>query len=518
MIMDGDRSVDPAMIAVPARSRVRANVIANYVGRGWATVIGIVCLPFFLALLGREAYGLIGAFAVVQAWALLLDFGLTPTLNREVVRARAGIRSWRSLADLVHTIELLLLALGLLITIIMAVAAPTLATVWLKPDRLSSHSVAQAIAMMGALAAMRWVEQVYRGALQGGEDQVWLNVVQTATETARWLGALAVIALVRADVLLFFGWNVIVSLVSVLLLRRRMHIFLGERAPGPAQLNLTELHAVRAFAGGMFLSSILVFLLTQADKLIVGSHVSLADFGVYALAATAASGLLQLVQPMTVAILPRLTTLVEARRPNELTAMFHAASQWLALMVLPIGLLVIVLPERALLAWTGQAGVAVSGTSVLALLMTASVLNALANPPYMLQLAHGWTSLTNKVNAGAVLVAVPVMNWATVRYAGPGAAATLVALNLVALTVTSLIVMRHLLPGQIPRWLFRSVLAPCMVGAGVLGAFRIVAPTGAGRWRAIADLALAGGVAAVAILCVLPSPRQSVFAYLRRRR
>ncbi|WP_445191796.1 lipopolysaccharide biosynthesis protein [Sphingomonas sp. Tas61C01] len=516
--MDDNRSADSATMAVPARSRVRANVIANYVGRGWATVIGIICLPFFLALLGREAYGLIGAFAVVQAWALLLDFGLTPTLNREVVRARSGMRSWRSLSDLVRTIELLLLALGLLIAIVVTAAAPMLATVWLKPDKLPTDSVAYAITIMGVLAAMRWVEQVYRGALQGGEDQVWLNLVQIATETARWAGALAVIALVRADVLLFFGWNVLVSLLSVLLLRRRMNAFLSQHVSEPARLSLTELHAVRAFAGGMFLSSILVFLLTQADKLIVGNHVPLADFGIYALAATAASGLLQLVQPMTVAILPRLTTLVEARRPEELVAMFHAASQWLALMVLPIGLLVIALPERALIAWTGQAGVATSGASVLALLMTASVLNALANPPYILQLAHGWTALTNKVNAGAILVAVPVMNWATVHYAGLGAAATLVALNLVALTVTSLFVMARLLPRQILPWFFRSVLAPCLAGAGVLWAFRCVVPMGIGRWRAIADLVLAGGTTAAAILCVLPLPRDRMLAYLRRHR
>ena len=204
-----------ALIGSPA-SRMRVNVIANYVGRGWATIVGLLCLPLFLLILGREAYGLIGAFAVIQAWALLLDFGLTPTLNREIVRARTGARSWQSLADLVRSIELLVVAVGGGVALVVLLAAPILVGVWLDPRELSVALVAHAIAMRGILAAVRWIEQVYRGAIQGSEDQVWLNLAQAGVETARWGGALLVIRFVDANVLLFFGWNLVVALASVL--------------------------------------------------------------------------------------------------------------------------------------------------------------------------------------------------------------------------------------------------------------------------------------------------------------
>lgn len=495
---------------------MRANAVANYVGRGWTTIIGLLCLPLFLLLLGREAYGLIGAFAVIQAWALLLDFGLTPTLNREIVRARAGMRSWQSLANLIRSIELLVVVVAAAIGLVVLLAAPVLATIWLEPRELPVALVAQTIALMGALAAVRWIEQVYRGAIQGAEDQVWLNLVQGGVETARWGGALLIIQFVDANVLLFFGWNLVVAFVSALILRRRMGKLLRSYASVSARLDLRELRNVRRFAGGMFLSSLLTFLLTQADKLVVGSYAPLADFGIYMLAATAAAGLLQLVQPMNVAILPRFTALVEARRSDELAGAFHASSQWLAAIVLPVGLLVVLLPERALMAWTGQPDIAASGATVLSLLMLASLLNAFANIPYMLQLAHGWTSLTNKLNATVIVVMLPVMIWATKANGGTGAAATLAGLNLVSLIVLSWLVLARLLPRERLRWVARAVLVPALLGACVAISLRWMLPEAEGRAIAILHLGIGFVAIALPILASLPVPRKSLLAYLRR--
>lgn len=500
-----------------ARSSVKMNAIANYLGRGWATVVGIICLPLFLHFLGREAYGLIGAFAVVQAWTLLLDFGLTPTLGREIVRARTGMRTWHSLVDLVRSVELLVVGLAALAVTVVWFMSPVLATLWLHPKELPIETVAGAMAIMGLLAAMRWMEQVYRGAIQGSEDQVWLNIVQAAVESARWLGALLVVRFVAADILWFFGWNILVSATSVALLRRRVTGFLREHAARPARPRLRELHNVRTFAGGMFLSSILAFLLTQADKLIVGSFVSLADFGIYALAGTAAAGLLQLVQPMNVAILPRLTALAEARDQTALRAGFRTAAEWLTLIVLPIAVTIAVLPERALLAWTGQPEVAASGASILSLLMFANLVNAMGNVPYMLQLAHGWTSLTNKVNAGVIVVLLPTMIWATRTFSGVGAAGVVTVLNVVSLMIVSWLVLSKLLPGEFSHWFVRTVLFPIVTALGIAGALRYTFPATLDRAHAIAQLCLAGASIGLPLMAFLPHPRATLFALVRRR-
>jgi O-antigen/teichoic acid export membrane protein len=500
------------------RSRARANAIANYIGRGWATIISLFCLPLFLSLLGREAYGLIGAFAVFQAWALLLDFGLTPTLNREIVRARAGMRSWQSFSNLLRSTEFLIVFLASIIVLVVYFAAPSLAAIWLKPQHLPMQTVVNAIVMMGILAAVRAAEQVYRGAIQGFEDQIWLNLVQAAIETARWIGALAVIRYVDANVQLFFAWNLFVSAVSVSVLRWRVNSILRRHAPQKARISGRELHNVRGFAGGMFLSAALTFFLTQADKLVVGSYVTLADFGIYALAGTAAAGLLQLVQPMNVAVLPRFTALVESRERVELGEAFYTASEWVSAIVLPVGLLVIIFPEKALMAWTGLPAVASSGAELLSLLMLASVLNAMVNMPYMLQLAHGWTSITNKMNAVAILVLLPVLIWATKTSGGVGAAAAMAGLNAITLVIISALVITRLLPGEFFRWFARVVVLPVLLGAVVAIGMRLSMPAIADRAGAIAQLSISAIAIGIVVFASLRRPRNSIFEYLGGRR
>jgi O-antigen/teichoic acid export membrane protein len=495
-------------------SRVRVNAIANYLGRGWATIIALVCLPLFLEPLGREAYGLIGTFAIIQAWALLLDFGMTPTLNREIVRTRSGARDWQSLFDLLRTVECVVIVIGAVLTLCIVLIARFLATEWLSPHELPGETVIRSISIMGVLAASRWIEQIYRAILQGTEDQVWLNVVQSITETFRWFGSLLMIYLVHRSIEAFFLTNLLVSLVSLWVLRSRVMKGLRQYGRERATFSVRELRSVRGFASGMFLSSVLAFLLTQIDKLVVGNFVSLADFGIYALAGVAAAGLMQLVQPMTIAVLPRFTALIEAHRREELATTFHKSSQWLTAIVLPVGLTIAAFPARSLLAWTGQADVATSGSMILSFLMLGSMFNALLNLPYMLQIAHGWTMLTNTINLAFLVIFLPILIWLTKSYAGVGAAAAIAALNLASLIAMSVPVLRRFLPNELPLWFGAAILAPTLVATVITFCIHLALPEAHSRFEAFVHLAGAALLIGSGVFLCLPWPRSRVHSWV----
>ena len=53
-------------------------------GQGWTAIMGIIFIPFYIKYLGIELYGLVGFFAILQAWFLLIDMGIVPTLSREM--------------------------------------------------------------------------------------------------------------------------------------------------------------------------------------------------------------------------------------------------------------------------------------------------------------------------------------------------------------------------------------------------------------------------------------------------
>ena len=66
--------------------------------------MGVVFVPVYIHYLGIESYGLIGLFALLQAWLTLLDMGMTPTLSREMARFTGGSSDGQSLRDLLRSV------------------------------------------------------------------------------------------------------------------------------------------------------------------------------------------------------------------------------------------------------------------------------------------------------------------------------------------------------------------------------------------------------------------------------
>src|ERR671937_379537 len=114
---------------------VRANIAANVAGQAWAVLLSLACTPFYIAILGVEAYGLIAFFVVVQSILQLLDLGLGSALNREIARSGGTISA--ELADLIVTAERWYWLLGLLIAAVLFAGLPPLVRWWLNPNAIA---------------------------------------------------------------------------------------------------------------------------------------------------------------------------------------------------------------------------------------------------------------------------------------------------------------------------------------------------------------------------------------------
>src|SRR5688572_20783241 len=116
--------------------------------------MGLVFLPLYIRYLGVEAYGVIGLYAVLQAWLSLLDFGMTPTLNREMARYTAGAYDTQSIHNLLRSIESICFPFAALIGAGVWLASDWLASDWLRSDQLPVTDVANAIAVMALVVAL----------------------------------------------------------------------------------------------------------------------------------------------------------------------------------------------------------------------------------------------------------------------------------------------------------------------------------------------------------------------------
>lgn len=92
---------------------LKKNIFANYVSQIYVTIIGIVMVPMYVKYMGAEAYGLVGFYAMLQAWFQLLDMGLTPTMARETARFNGGESEAINLRHLLRALEVIFIATAL---------------------------------------------------------------------------------------------------------------------------------------------------------------------------------------------------------------------------------------------------------------------------------------------------------------------------------------------------------------------------------------------------------------------
>src|SRR5215203_1574448 len=123
----------------------RINVVASLISTLWVAALSILFLPLYLRYIGIEAYGLIGIFTSIQAFITLLDFGISPTLNRELSRLSASPSSSQEMHDVKRTLEVPNWLLASAVAISLAIIAPLAANYWIQPKNLSVGTVTQAL-------------------------------------------------------------------------------------------------------------------------------------------------------------------------------------------------------------------------------------------------------------------------------------------------------------------------------------------------------------------------------------
>lgn len=493
---------------------LKKNVIANYLGQGWTALMGIAFVPLYIEYLGMEAYGLIGVFAILQAWLTLLDMGMTPTLNREMARYTAGAHTAQSIRDLLRSLEVICFAIAAVCGMVIWLASAWLSTHWLQAEKLPVEEVAQAISIMGFVVALRFVESLYRGAILGLQKHVLFNVVNALLATLRGVGVLGVLAWISPTIEAFFLWQGIVSILAIAILAAVAYRHLSSPEK-PPEFSRDALKEVWQFARGMMAITFLSLLLMQTDKVLLSRLLALESFGYYTLAASVCGVLYLLVTPIAQSFSPRFTELVAQGETAVLTRMYHQAAQLVAVLVVPAALVLIFFGETLLVVWTGNASLAHEAGPLVALLAIGWMFNALMNPPYMLQIAYGWTSFAVWMNVIAVMLLVPAILFITPRYGAVGAASVWAVLNASYVLIAIHFMHRRLLIEEKWRWYLHDIFSPFISAAGIVAVSWMVHPLALNKISEAAWLVATGTAALGASTMAAPLLRMRVFKWIK---
>lgn len=472
---------------------LRINILSNYAGQLWMAVMGVAFLPLYIRILGMEAFGLVGLMLSFQSILQLFDFGIGGATNRELSRRVHDPALANSARDLVRTSEIVIWLLTLVVGMLVWACSGLMADHWLHLQSLDRSEASSALATMGIAIALLWPSMFYANCLSGLEQQPALNLINAVFATLRYAGVVPVLLWVSSSIEAFLWWYALVgagqSLTTAVAVWRALPP--GHRR---ARWAADELRNNRRFASGLFATGILALGISQLDRLSLASLRPLDELGYYTLALSVAAGLGRMVQPMFNALYPRFSRLVTRRDEKTLRELYHLSSQYLAVVIAAVTMVLIVFAREVLLLWTGDANLAGKVALPLAILVAGSALNGLMNIPYALQLAHGWTRLAMGLNAASFVLGLPFCLWAVQVHGTTGAALLWLLANLASVLFGIPLMHRRLLHTEMTKWYLQDNLPPLLAALAAALVLEAVLPPISRSITGLAWLTIASGI------------------------
>lgn len=452
---------------------LKANIAANYASQIYTTLIGIALVPLYLKYMGSEAYGLVGFFAMLQAWFNLLDLGLTPTIARESARYKGGAISSLDYRRLYRSLALIFAAVAFAGGAALLVLADTITRSWLNIGKLPMSEVVTAVQIMAVSVALRWMGGLYRGVVSGAERLVWLSGFNAVIATLRFVAVLGSMWVWGFTPAVFFWHQLAVAAVEALTLMWMCHGLLPRRRELAQAIgwSLQPVRPLLGFSLSIAVTSSVWVLVTQTDKLLLSGILPLSEFGYFSTAVLVAGGITLMTGPISTAIMPRLARLHAERETAAFYRIYARATELVAITAGTAATTMAWCAEPLMFAWTGSNDISDNTADVLRLYAVGNGLLAISAFPFYLQYARG--SLRHHFIGNCVmgLILVPAVVYAATRHGAVGAGTVWLVINALYLALWVAYTHGRLEPGLHMRWLRQNVLAvvlPAQVLAALL--------------------------------------------------
>ena len=438
---------------------VKINIIANFCGNGWASLIGFIFIPYYIKYIGAEGFGLIGIFASLQVMFSLLDSGLSTTLNKELSRLSVLPKTAQKMRNIVKTIGSVYWLVAICIGLISVFLSPFLANHWVQPEELSIQTITYCFVLLSISMVFQFPSGFYSGGLLGLQRQVILNIIRIVFATLKSVGALLVLIFVSKSILAFFFWILIVSVFQTFTLKYFLWYYLP-KGQSIAVFDKQELKNIKRFATGMLGISFTAVLLTQIDKVILSKILSLEQFGYYSIACSLGLLIYQIIGPITQSYFPKFTSLISQIKTEELKNTYHQASQLVSVLVLPATFILFFFSKELIFIWSKDLNFTENTWLITSIYAFGTGMNGLMNIPYVLTLSYGWTKLAFYQNIIFLIIMAPLTFFLALNYGAIGGAISWATINTLYFLVTPTLIHNKYLKGEVVNWYWNDSLKP----------------------------------------------------------
>ena len=441
---------------------LKRNVIANYIGRFYSMIIGVVVLPIYLKYLGAEAYGLVGFFTMFISWMMLLDMGFSQVLSRETAILKDKLNGLIELKLTLRSVESMIFFVSIFVFILVLLSSEWIASHWLQVKELSFSTVKQCIELMGFMFILKWYVSLYDSLILGFEEQVWLNIYKIVISTIRFVGGLILVIYITNDILYYFLYQAIIAVIEFVTLNRKVY----GNLPKNAQFLLPSISSIKKiapFALGVAYTSGVWIVYTQLDKLLLSHYIALENYGYFTLVVLVSSAIMQFSSPLSQAILPRMTSLLSNGKEKEMLRLYHKGTQFISVIIFSVVGIVVKFSYELLYSWTGDKEASLWASPILSWYAMGNAILALAAFQYYLQFAYGNLKYHIRFNTYFPLVALPIVFYAVVNYGAFGAGVAWFAIQMITFLIWPPFIHQKFAKGIHFDWVLKDILPPLLM-------------------------------------------------------
>ena len=400
---------------------IRKNILFNLIGKFWSIFSIFFFIPIYIKYLGFESYSLISFTLIIAGFLAFLDGGLTATLSREFARKDNSLNKKKQIFKTIESSYLLIISLCIIIVFGLS---DFISNSWLKLDNLNSNDVSYFIKIISFGIGFEMLFRLYTGGLFGLEDQVKANIYLIAWGLVR-NGLVIVLIFFIPRLEAFFLWQTIVTLLFAIVLRFVCYQSLTgfyELYSVNFNINKKILKSIIRFTGGMFVISLISSINSQLDKIIISTNLTIITLGYYTLATSLSMVVFVIVNPISIAYLPRFTSLYSENKYQEAELLFKKINSIISVISLSIMANIVLFSEELLWIWTGDKTIAIEASTYLPIIAVAFTMLSLQVFPFNIAIANGYTKLNTTIGIISLIITVPGYWFGIKFFGGIGAA------------------------------------------------------------------------------------------------
>ncbi len=367
----------------------KKNLVANIAGVALPTLAALLAIPKLIDILGLERFGLLSlGWMLVGFWGLL-DFGLARAITH-AVSSESNHRTTAFKHALSNRLALLMCSLGVLWAVVLALAAPWLATKALSVPLNLQQEVLHACYWMALQVPIMLFVNARLAVLEGQHRFVKTNFLKVPFGMAMFLLPLGV-SFFSVDMghifAALFGLRVLFAL----------SLFWGVWSKTHSTYPLTwqETKSSLVFSGWLAVSNVVGPMLTYFDRFYISAFLGLTAVAYYTIPYDLLMRFLVLPIAIMGVVFPLLTQSLSKQAYDGVEQALSKSLNWLLWLWLPVLSIAMIFAKPLLTLWLGD-DTAIQIWQIAQVFLVGVFINGLAMILYNLLQAKGRTDLTAK--------------------------------------------------------------------------------------------------------------------------